>query len=471
MSVLFLELPETFGLPPRSRLYSLPAQGLGTGLVESLTSYITRLADAHCLPVWLLVCREIAPVFSSEMVTRKNGTSDLFKSLGSAINGNTATATQMAKVVSQLTGVPYDNLVKLTLAPCGEFLAKKPLLSKLQKWCPHCLETARTNEQAIIYPLLWQLECVEICPIHNSLLENNCPHCDAHQTPLMRNVRVGCCGKCDGWLGSKSKAEHTAITDWQQHTAQQSLEFLHHGRSSDTGIHTFEENLSTILRYLFDGNVSAFARSVETNMGTIAAWMRQKQRPSLPSLLLLSYVFNVPAHTLFAGQITASMLSDPRVLPSEAVRMVRPTLERHDLDGVKEALEEAIATHPYPPPSLKKICRSFGVNQSFVMRKMPELAAKVRDHYRFFLKTRKEIAEFYMKMEIQSKVTELYAAGLYPSSDRVEARLSGGLSLRNALARATWRDAVKELGFPEIPEASFPEPETAGIGEPQAAKQ
>jgi hypothetical protein len=41
----------------------------------------------------------------------------------------------------------------------------------------------------------------------------------------------------------------------------------------------------------------------------------------------------------------------------------------------------------------------------------------------------------------------------------------------NAIARATWRDAVKELRFSEIPEASFHGPGTAEVGAPQAAKQ
>jgi len=35
------------GLSPRTGLYQLPPVGVGTGLIESLTSYITRLAQAH----------------------------------------------------------------------------------------------------------------------------------------------------------------------------------------------------------------------------------------------------------------------------------------------------------------------------------------------------------------------------------------------------------------------------------------
>lgn len=38
-------------LPPRSRLYSLQPMAIGTPRVESLTSYIMRLAEAHTVSV------------------------------------------------------------------------------------------------------------------------------------------------------------------------------------------------------------------------------------------------------------------------------------------------------------------------------------------------------------------------------------------------------------------------------------
>lgn len=36
-------------IPPRSRLYRLEPVGIGTPYVESLTSYIARLAAEHCV--------------------------------------------------------------------------------------------------------------------------------------------------------------------------------------------------------------------------------------------------------------------------------------------------------------------------------------------------------------------------------------------------------------------------------------
>ena len=44
----------------RSRLYSLPPIGLGTALVESLSSYVVRLAEAHAVSAADLVRRELS---------------------------------------------------------------------------------------------------------------------------------------------------------------------------------------------------------------------------------------------------------------------------------------------------------------------------------------------------------------------------------------------------------------------------
>jgi len=49
-------------LPARSRLYRLEPYGIGTPWVESLTGYITRLAEAHCVSTGILYAKEIAPV-------------------------------------------------------------------------------------------------------------------------------------------------------------------------------------------------------------------------------------------------------------------------------------------------------------------------------------------------------------------------------------------------------------------------
>ncbi len=48
-------------IPQHSRLYHLKPIGVGTPYVESLTGYVARLAEAHCVPTGILVLSEIAP--------------------------------------------------------------------------------------------------------------------------------------------------------------------------------------------------------------------------------------------------------------------------------------------------------------------------------------------------------------------------------------------------------------------------
>src|SRR5258708_16185194 len=53
-------------MPPRSRLYHLPPCDVGTVWVESLTSYINRLAWMYRVSSRLLVAQAIVPQLSSE---------------------------------------------------------------------------------------------------------------------------------------------------------------------------------------------------------------------------------------------------------------------------------------------------------------------------------------------------------------------------------------------------------------------
>ncbi|GMA63701.1 hypothetical protein GCM10025859_41410 [Alicyclobacillus fastidiosus] len=64
---------EDIPTPPRSRLYNLPLIGNGTTYVESLRSYILRLAEAHGMSVLDLIRNEIQPSTVIKMIPRKLG--------------------------------------------------------------------------------------------------------------------------------------------------------------------------------------------------------------------------------------------------------------------------------------------------------------------------------------------------------------------------------------------------------------
>jgi len=88
-------------VPPRSRLYSLQPVGVGTGMVESLTGYVARLAEAHSVSVGDLVGRLLSDLASPGIVTagakaaRVDGHG--FRACSYAINGVTDRAATWVK--------------------------------------------------------------------------------------------------------------------------------------------------------------------------------------------------------------------------------------------------------------------------------------------------------------------------------------------------------------------------------------
>ncbi len=59
--------------PTRSELYHMRPAGLGTSFIESLTSYIARLADSHCLTTRSLVVQKFLPSLGSSYLSGQRG--------------------------------------------------------------------------------------------------------------------------------------------------------------------------------------------------------------------------------------------------------------------------------------------------------------------------------------------------------------------------------------------------------------
>jgi hypothetical protein len=86
--------------PPRSYLYSLQPIRIGTPQVESLTGYIARLADAHCVSPGTLIAEEF-----TSLVKQPNGQSYLhgMSSRTEALNGLGQMALEFVRMLERLT--------------------------------------------------------------------------------------------------------------------------------------------------------------------------------------------------------------------------------------------------------------------------------------------------------------------------------------------------------------------------------
>src|SRR6266542_2600457 len=118
-----------------SRLYSLKPCGIGTAQVESLTGYIARLAEAHCVSVGVLYTKEIAPIvgqgsiFSFRLAENAGYPTHAINSLG-------VTAANFVRTMEMLT--KRADLRYLTLLPWSDVLPKAAQ-RRSRVWRPYCL--------------------------------------------------------------------------------------------------------------------------------------------------------------------------------------------------------------------------------------------------------------------------------------------------------------------------------------------
>lgn len=179
-------------VPPRSRFFNLNPIGVGTPMVECLTSYFSRLAEAHCLSPGALN--------QHELMLRGAGARNMFscKTKGrcytSGINGKDNVAANFVSVLGNLTG--RGDLKYLTMIPWKPVLTSKFLMRNVAAWCPDCLIGWEDSGQPAYVPLLWTLEVVKFCPYHRRALRLTCPHCKRPQGVIGHRSRVGFCSRC-----------------------------------------------------------------------------------------------------------------------------------------------------------------------------------------------------------------------------------------------------------------------------------
>jgi hypothetical protein len=194
-------------VPPPSTLYVLDPIGVGTPFVESLTSYIARLAEAHCVFPGILMRKLIVPFAESHPVGEGRSTAMEIrdgKTTG-AFNATYGTAVSAINALECLTKL--QGLRALTLVAWSEVFSPFKLTRTTRAWCPHCLEMWRTTGQIIYEPLLWTIQAVKVCSQHDCLLQTQCPECRRNFPWLTWRSRPGHCGHCHRYLGTHVVAQ------------------------------------------------------------------------------------------------------------------------------------------------------------------------------------------------------------------------------------------------------------------------
>jgi len=199
--------------PPRSRLYSLEPIGIGTPEVESLSSYLNRLAQAHCVTVSALIAHELVPHIDTPAAAKARRAPSPSRGvprglgllLAQRIYGLGRTAATWVDGLEVLTG--RRDLRFLTLLTWRDVLPDRQVFSPLLRWCPACFDAWLTTGDTLYDPLLWKLNPITICVRHQRLLRSRCRACQQRLTTFSGRSRPGYCSRCGAWLGTAGRAD------------------------------------------------------------------------------------------------------------------------------------------------------------------------------------------------------------------------------------------------------------------------
>jgi TniQ len=139
-------------VPPRSRLYGLVQREVGTVWIESLTSYLNRLAWKHGVSPRSLIVQEIVPHLSGETFRRSPTSLGGFGRAGAmGLNGLGNSPVEWSTLLQKLTG--RTDLHLLTLRWWISGLRSHRLLRESPVWCSACYAEWREKDLPIYQPL------------------------------------------------------------------------------------------------------------------------------------------------------------------------------------------------------------------------------------------------------------------------------------------------------------------------------
>lgn len=355
------------GLPPRSRLYSLKPIGIGTPFVESLTGYVSRLADAHAVSVADLVGRELSLVGSKPVrpfgpfVPRNTTTGPHgFRGRAAAVNGLGETAKRWVGTLERAT--LQTRLRFLTLLPFEGVFTNSGLFRDTRAWCPICYEDWRRTDDPIYEPLLWTIRSAAFCPCHGQPFKDTCPHCGKALLPLGAYARPGHCSRCLQWLGCDGAYkpggqpdDHAPITRelWRVNAV---AELLAGAPQLDISCAVLKANLRACIEEVAEGNVLAFAEVVKLSRPGLDRLAYGKGLPELATLLQICHRAGVSLTVLLASHPVAGAATWDRLKQALQTcrRGCRVPLAR-SREQVRAAMRQAMQEQP--PPSLSEIAR------------------------------------------------------------------------------------------------------------------
>lgn len=390
-------------------------------MVESLTGYIVRLAEEHCVSAGILYSKAIKVLADKGNIFSFRVTNDAGYSTHT-INGFGSPAADFVRAMETLTG--RRDLSCLTLLAWRRMLPGHSLLRRGRAWCESCMYTWQEAKQPIYEPLLWTLQAVTVCPYHRRILRQTCRHCERQIGPLDPRSRRGCCSRCGQSLvpygidpASDSRmlpSEELAWAVWVAGTLGELLASAAHVTCPPE-----RDRLAQTIRHVVErfcsGNPSTLARLMHVGAGAVRDWQGERTTPGLPLLLNMAYRLEVSVLDLLLGSpVLAASRGFVRNAPPGPNVHCRRRRTRHGwrINRADVSRILRMALNETPPPSMEQVMTRFWHGRATIYRHFPDLCHQIARHYAEYRVRRATARKVQAAEEVRRVACELQAKGI-----------------------------------------------------------
>lgn len=409
--------------PLETVLYPLPLANTG-GDPESLTHYLLRLSAAHQVTPAVL-CRQLL----TQYLPKRYLDVGYDKAIphGAAINGLGVVAHDWVRLVGHLTGQP--NLASATLLGWAPVIPPRGLLAPHRRWCVACYRDAHAPHYD---PLYWAVAAVNSCVIHQALLRDACPACNATQSWLPATGIADQCHRCGRPLYIDTPDGHQS-SGWDRWVAATVAETLRE-QPPMAAWTTLTRRLQESINLFNDGVMAHFARDVGYPKNTVTGWLNGSHQPSLDAVLRLCAVRN--------QSLTAYLRGDPLppIGPDHANAGIPPRVARRRRSPRPVKLDSShIADATL---SARQVAEQLGTSRRMLYYHQPEAERERSQRRQRLSRQRRQHRQQQIERWMTQTVQQVTEAGIYPSQRQIEARLPAPWSFREAAVRAAWHRAL-----------------------------
>lgn len=439
-------------MPPRSYLYCLSPIGEGTPYIESITSYVMRLAQAHCLTTGNLLIHEILPLYNRAYLIGQLHNISNFWRTAAVLHSTNSSTRDFVQILEKLT--LRSDLTFLTMLSWKEIISWRGLIKQKRAWCPSCYNHWQANRQVVYEPLIWSLEVLSICPVHKTPLARNCPNskCAQSQPFLANKARPGYCAYCESWLGSSfetSSRDASQINqdevNWQSWiiTVLEEL-FANIPQITQLSLNNFSMAINNYVQNAADGNMSAAVRQLQVSDVTLLFWKRGEQFPQLGTLLQVCHQLGVSPLQFLSG-VGFGEVSPKNRLWTGYQGWARPKehYRKFENEKIEQTLKSQLEEDNKQILSMVAIAKNLGYDGSHLYKHYPDLCRSISQHFQNYRRQKSFTKKQNQFEDIRKAIVTIAEQNLYPTQGRVKQLLSQPGIMRHPEAQTVWHQTIQ----------------------------